>query len=218
MIYHNVKIIPAVLPKSFAELEEGLERLRGIAREVQVDLVGRNVLDAVVAMPLWQDFDFELDIMLPDPRVALDSALELGASRIVVHAQNEHAKEALVALQNLRDGNYPTTLVVSLPAHAGPEVLDEFVGLYDAVQVMGIDHEGKQGEPPDPHGKTVELLQRIRAIYPALPLQVDGGVRANNARALAVAGADRLIVGSAIVRADDSKAAYNELYTVANGS
>lgn len=213
-----VTIVPAILPKNFAELEQGLALLRGIAPEVQVDLVGHNVLLGRDQIPLWQDFDFEIDIMLPEPEQEVDSALALGASRIVIHAQNEHAREALLLLQSLRDGNYPTVAVVALPAHAGPEALDDFAGLYDGVQVMGIDHEGKQGEPADPHGKALELVRRIRAIYPALPIQVDGGVTKENAHALAVAGADRLVAGSAILRAEDPQAAYKELYTVANGS
>jgi hypothetical protein len=77
-----IDIIPAVLPKNFSDLEESLERLRGIAPLVQVDLVGSNVLKGHEEMPFWQDFDFEFDIMLSDPAAEVEVAVLMGASRI----------------------------------------------------------------------------------------------------------------------------------------
>jgi pentose-5-phosphate-3-epimerase len=88
-------------------------------------------------------------------------------------------------------------------------------GLYDFVQVMGIERVGSQGQPFD--ARAIDLVARIRAMYPALPLQVDGAA-ATHPQELARAGADRLIVGSAIITAADPAAALREIYNRANGS
>ncbi|HQT83225.1 MAG TPA: hypothetical protein PLW99_03695, partial [Candidatus Paceibacterota bacterium] len=46
-----------------------------------------------------------------------------------------------------------------------------------------------------------------RKLYPALPFQVDGGVSLTNAPKLLALGASNLIVGSAILRAENPTAA-----------
>ncbi|MCC7500447.1 hypothetical protein IT396_01435 [Candidatus Nomurabacteria bacterium] len=207
-----IKIIPAILPKTFDELVSGLERLSSVSNEIQIDLVGRNVLKDQ-EMPHWQEFEFEIDVMLPEPHTELDSILALGPSRIVIHAANQHAKEALTQLQSMRDGNYPTLVGIALLPTAEPEVLDEYAGLYDFIQVMGIDEVGAQGRPFNP--KAIELVSRLRALHPQVLIQVDGHA-AGNEKELVAAGAERLVIGSAILNADNPKAALHEALARAN--
>lgn len=208
-------IVPAILPKSFEELASGLAKLRGIAPLVQVDLVGENVLRGREAPPLWEEFDFEFDVMLPDPVKEVPMCVELGASRVVVHADAVNALEAVLALQQYRGGSYPVEAGIGLASTAHPEELKKFEGLYDYVQVMGIARIGKQGEPFDV--RAIETVRAVRARYPELFIQVDGAA-ATHPRELVEAGANRLVVGSAIVNAADPKAALQSLYTEAHGS
>lgn len=198
------------------DLESGLERLRGVSRWVQVDFVNNNYLTREENFPLWEEFDFEADLMLPHPKDEIETMVMLGAARIVVHAHNEGAREAIELLQATRGGDFPVEVGVALRSHDTLDALKDFEGLYDYVQVMGIDHEGRQGEPPDPHGKDIELIKALRAAYPELLIQVDGAAAAH-VRELVAAGASRLVVGGAIVNAESPKAAYKQLYTEANG-
>lgn len=206
-------IIPAILPRSFEELEAGLAHLKGVAPLVQIDLVGTNVLKDREAPPLWEEFDFEFDIMLPNPAGEVVRCIELGASRIVVHAHSANAREAIQFLQQYRGGAYPVEVGVALASHGELEALQNFEGLYDYVQVMGIAHVGKQGEPFDM--RALETIKALRAAYPELVIQVDGAA-ATHPRELAEAGADRLIVGSAIINAVDPKETLLSLYNKAN--
>jgi pentose-5-phosphate-3-epimerase len=141
-----------------------------------------------------------------------------------VHAAGSDAREALEGLQQYRAGDFKVEVGVALRAHDTPDALNQFEGLYDYVQVMGIDHEGLQGQPPDEHHKDIELVRALRQKYPTLLIQVDGAV-APRVKELASVGANRLVVGSAIVNADNPKAAYkalisraNKEYTEANGT
>ena len=208
-----IEIVPAVLPKSFAELEEGLARLRGVATAVQVDVV-QDIFAGKEAMPHWEDFDFEFDLFI-EPAPFIETALALGASRVIVHARHKSARQALESLQKTREGEFSVAVGLGLRSSDEPDVLDAFAGLYDFVQVMGILHEGVQGEPYDP--RAAGLVRALRAARPELPLQVDGHAAGHEIE-LVEAGATRLIVGSAIVGADDPKAAYKRLYTLVNGS
>jgi pentose-5-phosphate-3-epimerase len=210
-----IEIIPAVLPKSFEGLEAGLARLHGVAPLVQIDLVQTNVLEGQESIPFWEEFDFEADVMLPNPSSVVGGCIQAGASRIVVHASAKDAREALQLLQDTREGDFAVAVGIALAAHDMPEALKPFDGLYDYVQVMGIDHIGKQGEPPDPHHHEVMLIAQLRSLYPNLIIQVDGAAAAHVAE-LVKAGANRLVVGSAILTADNPLEEFQRLYNVAN--
>jgi pentose-5-phosphate-3-epimerase len=212
-----VDIVPAVLVRSRRELEDGLARLQGVAPWVQVDFVGVNYMGGEENFPRWEEFDFEADLMLPHPAGEVESLVALGAGRVVIHAQNPQAHEALELLQKYRAGDFKIEVGIALRSHDMPDVLNTFGGLYDYVQVMGIDREGAQGTPPDPHHKDIELIAALRAAHPGLCLQADGAVAPRVAE-LVRAGASRLVIGSAIVSADNPKTAYKSLYNEANGS
>lgn len=210
-----VEIVPAILPKSFEELEQGLARLSGVAPLIQIDLVGENVLSGQETIPLWEEFDFEADSMLPNPVAEVRYCIDLGFSRIVVHADALGAKEAMTMLQETREGDFAIQVGVALQSADSPEELTEFVGLFDYVQVMGIAHIGSQGQPFDP--RAIALIKELRVQFPELIIQVDGAV-APHVRELVAAGANRLVIGSAIMRAENPREVYKALYTEANGS
>lgn len=211
-----VEIIPAILPASRGELERELMRVRGRAPSVQVDFVTNNCMAGQEVFPLWEEFDFECDLMLAHPAAEVEALAVLGASRIVVHLKNPEARGALELLQPLRAGEFPLGAGVALAAHDKVEALDAVAGLFDFVQVMGIDREGVQGEPLDPHGNALGLIAKLRHAHPGLVIQVDGGVRLENARTLARAGANRLVAGSAIFGAHDALQALEDLRAEAN--
>lgn len=230
-----VEIIPAILPRSLADLKAHLERIRGISRKVQIDLVGGGIftfnrswpfrdrvsftqmLKEEKGLPYWTEFDVEVDLMVKNPKDLALTFVGLHAARVVVHARYPGALEAAQALSDYDDDAqpFPIGVGVALPAHGTPDGLEPFQHVMDFVQVMGIAKIGYQGNPFDE--RALPLVSALRQKYPELPIQVDGGVSLKTARALAKAGASRLVAGSAIFDSPDPKAAYNALYTEANG-
>lgn len=208
-----VDIVPALLVRSKGELEYALARLRGVAPWVQVDLVGRNYMEGEESFPDWEEFDFEADLMTGNPARDAETAVQLGAARVVVHAEGQY-REALDMMQKYRAGEYAVEVGVALHPHDSIDALDGLEGLYDYAQVMGIAREGAQGEPPDP--RAADMVRALRAAHPGLVIQVDGAA-APRVEELVAAGASRLVVGSAIAGADNPRAAYKEIYTRANG-
>ena len=224
----SVEIIPAVLPQSFKDMEAQLLPLAGVARQAQVDVVdGRychgkswpyrdrasfeRLVEQEHGLPFWDKIDFQFDLMVEDPAAELNNFLAAGATQVILHVRSHTAQLALQALVDLRTneaGGYSVRAGGALGPPQSPDVLEPFESQFDFVHVMGIDREGRQGQPFDI--KALYLVERLRARYPDLPLQVDGGVTLENARALAAAGANRLVVGHAIVKAPDPAAAYQE--------
>jgi len=236
-----IEIIPAVLPKSFEELEELLGSVHSFAKKVQVDVVDgrfarhsffspktwpytdRKSFDRLVeeekGLPFWQEVTYEFDLMIENPVEEVMKYVRAGGTQIVVHAGAPGTREGLQKLAEQKDGDdgaFTVTTGLALTLDMQPDILEHFDGLYDYVQVMGIAKVGRQGEPFDHHA--IPLIERLRKRYPDLVIQVDGGVSLKTARALARAGANRLVAGSAIFAADNPEEVYRALYTEANVS
>lgn len=222
-------IIPAILPKGFADLEQRLSSVQGVAPMVQIDVVdgifaptktwpyvGGDEFEKIIAqeegLPYWEEFDFQFDLMVKDPKTEALRFIDAGASGLVIHAANEHAKEALESLQYARD--LDVSLGVALLPSSMVQDLNAFDNLYDFVQVMGIADVGSQGKPFDE--RTLALVAALRAEYTELCIQIDGGVSLATAQALVRAGATRLVAGSAIFNVHNPAIAYEELYTKTN--
>ena len=234
-----VEIIPASMPKSFAELEVLVGRVHGFAKKVQVDVVDgrfarrswfspktwpytdRSSFNKIIkdekGLPFWQEVDYEFDLMIEHPLEEVMNFIRAGGTHIVVHAGAPGAVEGLQKLVDVRqsdDGAFTITIGLALLPDMQPDILESFDALYDYVQVMGIKRIGRQGEPFAP--QSLALIERLRKRYPDLTIQVDGGVSMKTARRLVQAGANRLVVGHAILTADNPEEAYNALYTEAN--
>jgi ribulose-phosphate 3-epimerase len=235
---NKVEIVPAVLPKSLSDLESHAVKVKDIAKRLQVDIVDgiyahgtgwsgttwpyrdgdtfKKIVTEEHGLPLWDFFDYEFDLMVEDPLAVVMEYVHAGASQIIVHARSKTAVDALQKLVDLREdtGALSVKVGVALMPDAQPDELDAFEAQYDYVQVMGIDHIGRQGEPFDK--AALNLLRRLRERYPNLPLQVDGSVNKTDAVELVKAGANTLVCGSAIFAQDDAGAAYKELEALVN--
>jgi ribulose-phosphate 3-epimerase len=226
-----VEIIPAILPKTFNDLKNALAAVHDVAPVVQIDAVDgifapnktwpygakgsfEKILKGDEGLPYWEDVDFQFDLMVAEPTKEVPCFVEAGASGIVIHAANPHASEALDALQSLRGGDFAVAVGVALLPSMGLPDVEPFVGLYDFVQVMGIEAVGFQGKLLD--DRACMLIKKLRELYPECIIQVDGGVALENVYTLAQSGANRLVCGSAIFGAPDAGIAYQELVAGAN--
>lgn len=226
------EIIPAILVRRFQDLEESLERIKDVARMVQIDVVDGILAPTTTwpykdeqrfarmvagdeGLPLWDSFDFEFDLMVSDPALVVETYVGAGATRIVLHAKSKNVQEAMRLLQPVRlQVELPIQVGVAIMADASPEVLKEFEGMFDYIQIMGIEQIGQQGSVLG--SNVVPAIEALRLAYPDMNIQVDGGVNVSNARSLVEAGANRLVAGSAIFASDNPHAALRALQKEAN--
>lgn len=212
-------IVPSLPAKSFDEISALLSVLEGAAPGVQIDIVD-GVFAPFVSWPFSEtdvqqelqklapyakDLEIEIDCMCADPQKYLDVFVSLGVSRVVMHAGSTNEYEACI--QHAKDHGYKIGL--GLRNNTPPQLLAKYVDDIDFVQVMGIEHIGKQGEPFDT--KTFETIETIRHMYPDLEIAVDGGVSAVTIPQLLEVGANRFAPGSAVTKAVDPQMAYKQL-------
>ena len=168
-----------------------------------LDMYFQNILNEQEGMPFWEDIDFELDLMVTDTVENFDVYTKLGPKRIVFHLEAvgdlEIFKEFLEGLDNyIRDA---IQIGVAISVTTSLEKIFPMVPLIDFVQVMGIEKIGYQGE--DFTEKSIEYIKILKEKFTDLVVSVDGGINFETAPEVIEAGADRLIIGSAIFNTDD---------------
>jgi len=215
------EIIPAILPKSYVELEEKLELIAAHAPFIQIDVcdggytssrtwpylkgdhddIFQDIIEQNRALPYWEETDFEFDLMTKDAYGKIPDFISAGASRIVVHRASLSEEELEGILNDFGKkseelGPFDIALGVALDSTASADDVASFVDSIHFVQVMGIAKVGHQGQPFDP--RCLALIAALRQKHPDLAISVDGGVNLETAKALIEAGATRLVVGSAL--------------------
>lgn len=217
---NQVSVAPSLPAKSFKELELLCKALRGHVREIQIDIVD-GIFAPSVSWPFTEPnpksdflkikefskyFSLEVDCMCMRPEAYLDVFVEIGVSRVIVHAGSTTEYEKCIT--HARAHGYKIGLAVLNTSD--PKLFDTYATYFDFVQVMGIESVGTQGQPFDE--STLKTVSLLRTKYPHLEIAVDGSVNESTIVKLKEAGANRFAPGSAIAKSPDPLAAYKKLY------
>ena len=223
------EITPAVLVKDFDELKEKLSKFVNNAKMVQIDFcdgkfvpsvtwpMGRNDAESVDAilneedgLPFWEQLDFEFDLMVLNAHKQFDFFTRLGAKKIIFHLEAETEDSFKEFLESL-DPYFKDNIGIGIAINTTTDIkkLEPFINLVDFVQCMGIERIGFQGEPFDE--RVLGQVKSLRLKYPELEIVVDAAVNINNAPLLVEAGANRLVVGSALLQSFDIRETINSL-------
>lgn len=225
-------VTPAILPKNFLELTEHIERVRGHAEVVQIDACDGNFVDALTwpydavgptlesmmrdgkVLPYVDEFHIEIDLMVSRPERVIGHWIEVGATRIIVHiASTDHMDDIISMLTQkygYAKGFAPDLLSLGIAVPVGMKLsaYEQYVDQVDFVQFMGVVNIGHQGQPFD--SRVPDSIKRFRKAFPDTWIQVDGGVNLETAPAILDAGADTLVIGSALFGRDDIGRAVRE--------
>lgn len=215
-----MEIIPAILPKSFSELEKTLDQIVGASDTVQIDVcdgvfarprtwpiddkegVFSRIVSEEMVFPHWKDFDFEAHLMVTHPLGMIEQWVKAGVTRIILHLE---AISGDALRECIEEWGNAVEIGVALKLETSLAELYLFAHELKTVQIMGIRNIGAQGQPFES-----EVIERVRSLhnkYPRLAIAVDGGITLDNTKSIFEAGAMRLVVGSAIVKSPDPRGA-----------
>lgn len=213
-------IIPACIPKTRDALEAFVTQYGELSDELQIDIVdGRFVpsiswpynpesifLERELSYIDFRTHQIEIDLMVANPETLLDAWLTTGASKFVIHV--ESTTKLLEILEHAGTHAYQLGLAFNNETDLSLlETLD--IACVDYVQLMGIAHIGKQGEPFDE--RVLARVSYIKENYPGMLVSIDGSVNLATIPLLRDVGVDRFVVGSALVEAERPAVRYQEL-------
>jgi ribulose-phosphate 3-epimerase len=212
-------ILPSLLLCDFGNLEREVERLEAAGIEaLHLDVMdGHFVPNLTYGMPIVQALDrmtdmlLDVHLMISDPAQYLPRFVEAGADIVTFHI--EAVADPAPLLDRIESLGAARGLALN-PATALSEI-EPYLQNCDLVLVMSVP-AGFGGQPFD--RSALEKLETLRTANGDFALQVDGGVNPDTIGDCARAGAEMFVVGSAIFRQPDYRAAVNELRSLAVAS
>ena len=208
----DYQIAPSILSADFARLGEEVDQVLAAGADiVHFDVMDNHYVPNLTIGPLVCEalrnhgVTAPIDVHLmvkPVDRIIPDFA-KAGATYITFHPEaSEHIDRTL---QLIRECGCKPGLVFN-PA-TPLDVLDWVVDKVDMVLIMSVN-PGFGGQSFIP--AALDKLRQARALIDAsgrdIRLEVDGGVKIDNIRQIAEAGADTFVAGSAIFNQPDYKA------------
>jgi ribulose-phosphate 3-epimerase len=206
MTTRPIRIAPSILSADFSRLGEEIAAIDAAGADyIHVDVMDGHFVPNISFGPLvmssvrkvtTKPFDVHLMIAPVDPYIG--AFAEAGADIITVHAEaGPHLHRTLQAIR-AKGKKAGVAINPATPVSALENVIDDI----DLLLVMSVN-PGFGGQSFIP--QTLAKLRQASALIGNRPidLEVDGGITADNARAVADAGANVFVAGSSVFGGND---------------
>src|SRR5258705_1738733 len=215
-----VQIVPSILAADFANLATEIERVeRGGAGMLHVDIMdGHFVPNLTLGPPVVKAIrrvtrlKLDLHLMITDPDKYAPIFIEAGADQISVQQETcPHLDRTLHMIQS-EGAKAGVVINPATPVALIQEVLE----VSDFVLVMSVN-SGFGG--PEFIPRTFEKVRRLdrkrQELGIPLPIEIDGGITADNVGDAARAGCDWIVTGTSVFHTPDPAATLVHLQNIA---
>ncbi len=206
-----IQIAPSMLSADFLHLEKDVEMVNGCA-----DVFHLDIMDGVLVPNISYGFPVI-------EAIAKKAVKPMDAHLMIVHPEKYFERFAKTGVQMMsfhleaadRDGNDPAEMLDMIKSYGikaglaiNPDIAPERVFPYlekaDYILVMSVFAGfGGQKFIETTYDRIRAIKSEISRIGSSCQIEVDGGVSPSNASALAAAGAEILVAGSAVFKAED---------------
>jgi len=215
----NTIIAPSILAADFANLQRDIEMINiSEADWFHIDIMdGVFVPNISFGMPVLEAITkharktIDVHLMIVDPDRYIKTFAQLGSNILTVHYEAcTHLHRTLQAIkaEGMKAG-------VAINPHTPIAVLEEIINDIDLVCIMSVNPGfGGQSFIENTYSKIERLKDLIIRKNASTLIEIDGGVTNKNAKQLVEAGANILVAGSFVFRAENASQTIADLKRV----
>ena len=199
-----IKLAPSILSADFARLLEDVKKVENAGCEyLHIDVMDGHFVPNITLGPaivksLRKDIKmvFDAHLMMENPDQYIKEFVDAGCDLIVVH--QEACKHLHRTIQNIK--SHGIKAGVSLNPATPIETIKHIIGDVDMVLIMTVN-PGFGGQSFIE--TSLSKIEYLRAKYPDIDIEVDGGIYGHNLPKVIAAGANVIVAGSAVFNAPD---------------
>ena len=195
------ELIPAILVKTKTKLIKELKQVKKDVKYIQIDIMdGKFVKNKTIQAKDFKNIKsklkYEIQLMVKDPINYLDDFKKLKAKTIIFHIEStKNNKEINKIIKEIKNKKMKSAIAINPRTKA--ERIKPYLKKVDEILVMTVQ-PGKQGQKFIP--STLKKVEQIRKWNKTINIEVDGGINIKNIHKCVKAGANKLVVGSAIFK------------------
>jgi ribulose-phosphate 3-epimerase len=209
------ELIPAILAKSKIKLRKQVKIVEQKAKTIQIDVIDNKFIHNKTIQPeklkkISEKLSVEVHLMVKYPLRYLEDLKRLNVNIIIFHFEAvEHRKEILDAIKEIK--KHKIKVSIGLNPETDAIKVKPYLNYLDHVLVMTV-HPGKQGQKFIKN--SLNKVKQIRSWNKKIDLEVDGGINEDNILDCYRAGANKLVVGSAIFKTKNPKKEIDNLNSI----
>ena len=200
----DIKISPSMLASDFANLEAELKKCENAGAElIHLDVMdGHFVPNITIGAPVIKalksvcNVPFDVHLMISEPLKYIEDFADAGAELICFHIESE--SDTQKTIDKIISCGCKAALAVK--PNTSIDTVYPFMDKLSMVLVMTVEPGfGGQSFMADMMPK----IEKLRADFPNVDIQVDGGVNAETIKLCAKAGANVFVAGSAVFKSEN---------------